>query len=162
MVDSGASAVAETGSREPSQSSTCLGPLGFDPARFQAQVDEWLIACFGLEIARDAVERNHRFLEESLELVQACGCTASEAHQLVDYTFSRPVGEVGQEVGGVMNTLAALCLARSLDMNAEGYREIVRCWQKIGRIREKQRNKPKYSPLPEALAPDARPSGGGK
>lgn len=122
---------------------------------FQSRVDKWLLACFGEEIARDLAERNHRFLEEALELVQASGCTASEAHQLVDYTFGRPVGERGQEVGGVMNTLAALCLAYGLDMEAEGNREIDRCWVKIDRIREKQRNKPKHSPLPESLT---RPS----
>lgn len=84
---------------------------------FQDRVQPWMIACFGTEIAGDTVERNHRFLEEALELVQACGCTQSEAHQLVDYVFGRPVGEKPQEVGGVMVTLAALCLAQSLDMH---------------------------------------------
>ena len=117
---------------------------------FQHIVDDWLIACFGTKIARDKEERNHRFLEEALELVQACGCTASEAHQLVDYTFGRPAGKIGQEVGGVMNTLAALCLAHGYDMNDEGNREMARCWVKIDTIREKQRNKPKHSPLPES------------
>lgn len=125
---------------------------------FQARVDEWLIACFGEEIARDAVERNHRFLEESLELVQACGCTASEAHQLVDYVFGRPVGEIGQEIGGVMNTLAALCLAYGRDMIVDGHVEMDRCWQKIDKIREKQRNKPKHSPLPQSVTKDASDS----
>jgi hypothetical protein len=83
---------------------------------FQEQVQPWLTKCFGTVIASDKVERNHRFLEESLELVQATGCTQSEAHQLVDYVFNRPVGEPAQEVGGVMVTLAALCLANRLDM----------------------------------------------
>jgi hypothetical protein len=129
------------------------------PEPFQARVDAWLLTCFGPEIARDRIERNHRFLEESLELVQACGCTASEAHQLVDYTFGRPVGEIGQEVGGVMNTLAALCLAYDLDMAEEGDHEMVRCWEKIDRIREKQRNKPKHSPLPASPPIDAGLSG---
>src|SRR5689334_8465495 len=120
---------------------------------FQQRVDEWLIA-------RYKAERNHRFLEEALELVQAAGCTASEAHQLVDYTFGRPIGEIGQEVGGVMNTLAALCLAHDLDMAAEGDREMARVWTKVDAIREKQRNKPKHSPLPqhvEALTPKETP-----
>ena len=58
----------------------------------QARVLPWLHACFGPEIASDPVERNHRFVEESLELAQACGCTASEAHQLVDYVFGVEVG----------------------------------------------------------------------
>ncbi|RQS15519.1 hypothetical protein DIE07_03565 [Burkholderia sp. Bp9002] len=36
----------------------------------------WMLECFGAAIATDRMERNHRFLEEALELVQACGCTA--------------------------------------------------------------------------------------
>lgn len=125
---------------------------------YQQRVDEWVIACFGDAIRGDKVERNHRFLEESLELVQACGCTASEAHQLVDYVFSRPIGEPGQEVGGVMNTLAALCNINDLDMTREGDTELARCWDKIEKIRAKQKAKPKHSPLPgpaERL-PDSR------
>ncbi len=33
------------------------------PAPFQARVQPWMMACFGAEIAADAQERNHRFLE---------------------------------------------------------------------------------------------------
>lgn len=117
---------------------------------FQSQVAPWLLACFGPEIAGDREERNHRFLEEALELVQACGCTASEAHQLVDYVFGRPIGEPRQEAGGVMVTLAALCLANALDMHEAGWTELQRIWTKVEQIRAKQAAKPKHSPLPEA------------
>lgn len=121
---------------------------------FQRQVRDWLEVCFGSRIAKDKVERNHRFLEEALELVQSAGCTAEEAHQLVDYVFGRPVGEIKQEVGGVMNTLAALCLAHGLDMEECGNVELARCWSKVDQIREKQKNKPKHSPLPQRVNPD--------
>ncbi|MFN3732209.1 hypothetical protein [Comamonas testosteroni] len=137
------------------------GVLGFaraalalrsDPAaysqKFQQRVQPWMMACFGPEISADRIERNHRFLEESLELVQSCGCTASEAHQLVDYVFGRPVGEPAQETGGVMVTLAALCLASGLDMHACGETELARIWTKVEAIRTKQAAKPKHSPLP--------------
>lgn len=117
---------------------------------FQARVKPWMMACFGAEISADGAERNHRFLEESLELVQACGCTASEAHQLVDYVYGRPVGERAQEVGGVMVTLGALCLAQGLDMHAAGEIELARIWTKVEAIRAKQAAKPKHSPLPAA------------
>jgi len=113
--------------------------------------------CFGEMIAGDREERNHRFIEEALELVQACGCTASEAHQLVDYVFARPAGEKAQEVGGVMVTLAALCLAQGLDMAAAGETELARIWTKVEQIRSKQAAKPKYSPLPAAPEPDDTP-----
>lgn len=115
---------------------------------FQSRVQPWLTACFGEMIAVDREERNHRFLEEALELVQACGCTASEAHQLVDYVYGRDVGDPPQEVGGVMVTLAALCLANKLDMHANGETELARIWTKVEAIRAKQAAKPKHSPLP--------------
>lgn len=118
---------------------------------FQNRVQPWLMACFGEMIAGDREERNHRFLEESLELVQSCGCTASEAHQLVDYVFGRPVGEPPQEVGGVMVTLAALCRASGIDMHAAGETELARIWTKVKAIRDKQAAKPKHSPLPMAI-----------
>ncbi|MGG2044065.1 hypothetical protein [Burkholderia gladioli] len=131
--------------------------LGAAPAEvrepFQARVQPWMLQCFGAAIAADRVERNHRFLEEALELVQSLGCTASEAHQLVDYTFGRPVGEPAQEVGGVMTTLAALCLANILDMHAAGEAELARISEPamVLKIRAKQAAKPKHSPLPQAV-----------
>lgn len=115
---------------------------------FQSLVQPWLLECFGSMIAGDRQERNHRFLEESLELVQSLGCTASEAHQLVDYVYSRPIGEPDQEAGGVMVTLAALCLANAMDMHTAGYIELARIWTKVDQIRIKQAAKPKHSPLP--------------
>lgn len=122
---------------------------------FQSRVQPWLMACFGPEISGDREERNHRFLEEALELVQATGCTASEAHQLVDYVFARPWGVPILEIGGVMVTLAALCLAHRLDMHEAGEFELTRVWTKVEAIRAKQAAKPKYSPLPEAARPAA-------
>ncbi|MEE4087486.1 hypothetical protein [Pseudomonas viridiflava] len=117
---------------------------------FQGRVEPWMTACFGAEISADRQERNHRFLEESLELVQACGATSDEAHQLVDYVYGRPTGEPDQEVGGVMVTLAALCLAHQLDMHAAGETELSRIWTKVDQIRAKQAAKPAMSPLPGA------------
>ncbi len=40
---------------------------------FQNRVAPWMEACFGPEISADRVERNDRFIEEALELVQASG-----------------------------------------------------------------------------------------
>lgn len=121
--------------------------------KFQERVNEWMQVCFGEQISKDKVERNHRFLEESLELVQSLGCTKSEAHQLVDYVFDRPKGEPQQECGGVMVTLAALCLANELDMQDCGEIELRRIWTKVDQIRDKQSKKPKHSPLPISQSP---------
>lgn len=116
----------------------------------QTRVHWWMLDCFGEQIAADRSERNHRFLEEALELVQSGGCTASEAHQLVDYVFGRPVGEHRQEVGGVMVTLAALCNAFHVSMSDCALDELARITtpEMIAKIRAKQASKPKHSPLP--------------
>lgn len=117
---------------------------------FQQRVQPWMLECFGPEIAADKIERNHRFFEEATEAVQANGMTRSEAHQLVDYTFGRPDGELHQEIGGVMVTLAALCLASGIDMHAAGETELARISvpETVAKIRAKQAAKPKHSPLP--------------
>lgn len=123
---------------------------GVIPRTFQQRVDPWLLFCFGLEIARNVQERVHRFLEEALELGQACKCTRSEAHQIVDYVFDREIGSVPQEIGGTMVTLAALCLAIGEDMHAAGDTELARVStvEVIERVRRKHFAKPKFSPLP--------------
>ncbi len=113
---------------------------------FQDDVALWMNTCFGPEISADIVERNYRFLEEALELVQACGCSADDAHRLVDYVFGRDEGEKSQEVGGVMVTLAALCLAQGMDMQECGENEVARIWTKVEQIREKHTRKPNISP----------------
>lgn len=101
------------------------------------------------------MERNHRFLEEALELVQACDTTQEDAHRLVDYVFSRPVGERLQEVGGVMVTLALLCNAQCLSMEQGGEIELTRVLDPMimDKIRAKQKAKPKFGPLAEASKP---------
>lgn len=127
---------------------------------FQARVQPWMMACFGPEIAANRIERNHRFLEEALELVQACGSTQSEAHQLVAYVYGRPQGDINQEVGGVMVTLAALCLANEIDMHEGGEVELrrINAPDMIEKIRAKQAKKPRHSPLPVAQVEREEPA----
>jgi len=133
-----------------SQYAAILSGMPVEPAPFQQRVLPWMMACFGEAISNDLQERNHRFFEEATELVQSTGMTRSEAHQLVDYVYGRPLGEPAQEVGGVMVTLAALCLAAKMDMHAAGETELARIWTKVEQIRAKQAAKPKHSPLPIA------------
>lgn len=120
-------------------------------AGFQSEVADWMLECFGSVIAADLLERADRFIEEALELAQTMpGFTADRAHALVDYVFSRPVGERRQEVGGVMVTLAALCNPVGLNIRDEAERELARVWTKVGAIRAKQAAKPTGSALPVA------------
>jgi len=125
-------------------------------ASFQSRVAPWMAACFGDAIASDVVERCDRFVEEAIELTQSLGHSAERAHALVDYVYGRPKGGPEQEVGGVMVTLAALCLATGCNMHAAGEAELVRIWIKIDQIREKQAAKPAGSALPVATERRAR------
>jgi hypothetical protein len=118
-----------------------------ETASFQDRVIPWMQACFGPAISADMIERNDRFLEEAVELVQACGGDRFDAHQMVDYVFDRPVGEKAQEAGGVMITFAALCLAHGIDMHQAGDAELARAWDKIDAIRAKQAAKPRGADL---------------
>lgn len=131
------------------------GPGPGEAVAYQARVARWMLACFTPEIAQDVVERNDRFIEEALELVQANGYSAERAHALVDYVFGRPVGEPDQEVGGVMVTLAALCNAARLDMFGAAQREIARIEDPgiMAKIKAKQAAKPTGSALPVAATP---------
>ena len=120
-------------------------PAITEPPRrsFQDRVHAWVSECFGEKSAYDRTERTHRFLEESIELAQALGCTEAEVMQLVRYVYSRPAGEVAQEIGGAMVTLAALCAANSCSMGACGEQELARVLTRIDEIRAKQARKPK-------------------
>lgn len=118
---------------------------------FQARVRKWLLACFGETISADRLERSHRFFEEATETVQAAGMSREDAHKLVDYTYARPVGEMSQEAGQALVTLAALCQAwPDIDVNEAAETELARIWTKVEKIRAKQAAKPHGSPLPVA------------
>jgi hypothetical protein len=109
---------------------------------FQQRVLTWISTCFEPKIVFSVKERNYRFLEESLELVQSLGCTSGEAHQLVEYVYNRPEGNPAQEVGGVLICLAALCTASKIEMDAAGEAELTRVWTSIDKIKAKHANKP--------------------
>jgi hypothetical protein len=134
----------------PVKVNAALASLPSAGASFQNRVGEWMEQCFTPEIIADKLERSDRFIEEALELVQACGYDAARAHALVDYVFGRPVGEPSQEVGGVMVTLAALCNPHGLDMQQAAEVELSRILRPeiIEKIRVKQASKPTGSALP--------------
>jgi NTP pyrophosphatase (non-canonical NTP hydrolase) len=126
------------------------------PGSLQYRVAPWMDACFGPEISSDKLERGDRFIEEALELLQSGDYPKERIAALVDYTYARDKGDPKQEVGGVMITLAAYCLAHGLDMHDAGETELARIWTKVDKIREKQAAKPTGSALP--VAAPAQPS----
>ncbi|MBB5769132.1 hypothetical protein [Xanthomonas euroxanthea] len=110
---------------------------------FQAGVSKWMGKCFLPSLYSNTTERGDRLLEEVLELLQSNGYDRTRVATLVDYVYSRPVGEPAQEVGGVMVTLAGYCWVAGLDMHAEGARELQRITQPdvMANIRRKQEAK---------------------
>lgn len=116
---------------------------------FQRRVQKWMVACFSPDAANNADERTHRFLEEALELAQASGCSRDDAMAIVDYVFARPSGDAAFEVGGVMVTLAGLCSATGIELNAAAEAELARNWTRIDAIRAKRAARPDNSPLPQ-------------
>lgn len=129
-----------------------------DPRPFQERVEPWMQACFGPEISADRLERGDRLLEEVFELLQSGDYPRDRVRALEKYVWSRATGDPAQEVGGVMVTLAAYCLAHDLDMHVAAEAELARIWGKVASIRAKQAGKPTGSALPVAVphTPDPR------
>ena len=129
-----------------------------DNVSFQDRVDPWMQACFGAEISADKLERGDRLLEEVLELLQSGDYPPERIAALTKYVWAREIGEPAQEVGGVMVTLAAYCLAHGLNMHTAGETELARIWTKVDKIRAKQAAKPKGSALPQAWSDSKTPA----
>lgn len=92
---------------------------------------EWGVRAFGWQHMQDEKVRALRFAEEAIELVQAIGLEKDHIHKLVDVVYTRPHGDIYQEMGGVMVTLAVLGRAIGGVMVDEAmYREMMRVLSK--------------------------------
>lgn len=112
-------------------------------ADFQNRVGKWVRTCFGRQSLRSPKERAQRMLEEAVELAQAVGLSQEDADRVLKDVYARPAGEIGQEVGGVANTLAALCAGLDHDLETEAWREMLRVEKPevIEKCRRKQAEK---------------------
>lgn len=88
--------------------------------RYQDSVKAWVVDCFGEVKANNIMECSLRLVEEVMELVQALGLPKEQVLKMLVYTYGRPPGEVKQEFGGVMVTLAALAAATDIDLKEAG------------------------------------------
>jgi hypothetical protein len=84
----------------------------------QLLVGSWAARSFGIDEALSYPQRGIRLLEEAAEAAQVCGVTEEMAVNMMRYVWSRPSGNLEQELGGVGVTLLALAHAsgRSADM----------------------------------------------
>lgn len=92
----------------------------------QTRVVAWATAAFGPHDASMLAVRGLRLAEEAIEAAQACAVSVEQIHRLVDYVYGRPVGEIGQELGGVGVTLLALAESAGMSAEQEEVREIRR------------------------------------
>lgn len=112
------------------------------PRSFQQRVWGWLVRTFGIELAMNREERFLRFLEEAIELVQVGDIPKQTVLSLVEYVYSREIGDLHQEVGGVMTTLAVLCAVHDKNAFKLGEQEYERILPMSDAIREKNLKKP--------------------
>lgn len=110
----------------------------------------WMDRTFPLDVCLDVLERNDRLLEEVLELLQAADYPWERVGHLVTYVRNRPKGTVHAEVGGVMNTLYALCRAHGIHPEEAMHVEMDRIDTMSDAIRAKWLTKQRGSALPTA------------
>lgn len=92
----------------------------------QARAAAWCAAAFGVAHQSSVPQRGLRMLEEAIEAYQACGCPEDQAHKLVSYVFSRPIGDLSQELGGIGLTVLALAAAAKLSADDAEQKELDR------------------------------------
>lgn len=116
---------------------------------FQDRVAKAHVALFH-DDPTDVPERVARFYEEATEAVQSLGMSEADAHALVSYTFSRPVGAPEKEIGAAALTLASLCVEAGYDMMACAEADLAALVtpEKIAKVRAKRATRHGRGPLP--------------
>lgn len=111
--------------------------------RMQQRIGKWVRKVFGDKIFFDRHERALRILEEAMELAQVEGVAETQASMLAARTWSRPVGELRQEVAGIGVTLLAYAEAVGISAADEVQGEMRRVSSQtvIRQIQEKQKEK---------------------
>ena len=69
---------------------------------------EWAQRAFGVRDVETPAIRALRMVEEAIELCQALDVPKDKVALTVETVYSRPVGQVEQEIGGVLLTMAVL------------------------------------------------------
>lgn len=101
-----------------------------DRDKKQLRMFEFAKVAFSVEQSTNLTQRGLRLLEEAIETFQSVDGDVEMAHRLVDYVFSRPVGVLHQELGGVGVTVLVLAAAAGLSADEEEDREIDRIMSK--------------------------------
>jgi hypothetical protein len=92
----------------------------------QTNILKWLVEILG-EKARNRDERAARLVEESIEIALTEGVPLYVLERILQRIYSRPAGELGQEIGGCAMALLAL----SENVGLDCFAEILREWQRV-------------------------------
>lgn len=115
---------------------------------FSDRCASWVAQTHGIASQNHLDERVARFIEEAIELAQACDMSEGQVDKINSYVYGRVKGSIRQELGGVMVCLGALASCVNLDMDMAGETELKRCHEHADAIRAKGYNKPAaISPL---------------
>lgn len=95
----------------------------------QKDVLDWVRNTFGQKFINDR-ERALRFIEESIELVQAIGLSKPDIIAVMRHVYGRPEGQYPNEMGGVMITLEALAEHLGVDLDYQNDLE----WKRINSL----------------------------
>lgn len=95
-----------------------------------ALIWDWGVKAFGIDHMTSVPQRGLRLAEEAIELAQACDVKPEQLHKLIDYVYSRPVGPIKSEIGGVSVCLLALSMAVGVDADECEVEEINRVLSK--------------------------------
>lgn len=107
---------------EPQQPET--HPVALEPT--QANVLAWAVNSFG-PIARNRDERAARLAEEAIEIAQAEGVSLDIVVRIATRVYSRPAGELWQELGGLGITMLAFAENAGLNVDTCTERE----WRRV-------------------------------
>lgn len=91
----------------------------------QSEILAWAVDTFG-SIALHPRERALRFLEEALELCQACGLDREVIPLMVDRVYANPPGSLDREVAQAQMTLSALSESQGVESMIEMADEFAR------------------------------------
>lgn len=109
----------------------------------EQRVDIWLRDCVGDDVAENLDERNHRFCEEALELLQACGYKLKDVMSMAAHVFEKePSTDIAGECADVLFVFFPLIKARDIDLGTAFRTALDRNWANSDKIREKNRHKP--------------------
>lgn len=105
----------------------------------QNKIDFWVKRCFGFQSLRI---RSLRFLEESIELVQASDITYEDCLRILEQVYNKPKGDPFDEIGDVVLNLASLSSWYGEDIEKSGYSTLYKLFSSDdGEIRKKQSEK---------------------